>query len=223
MAVPSATAPSVVASARAEPAAAARSRSPGDGGESASTATVATAEASHQPASRSGSMLTVPGVTTDSTNGNSAAMTPDAALGPATPAKNMPNVTGIVTRTASQSSSLTAVPMIRPMLPVSASPRCAMALSRLLPPNEATTRFANPPNAANRAIWRSPKPTKVSANTEGITSTARTARMAAVTDQDGHHDGRAPVGPARPAGGAEDRNAARGRRRLTLRSGTKPV
>ena len=67
MAVPSATAPSVVASARAELAAAARSRSPGDGGESASTATVATAEASHQPASRSGSMLTVPGVTTDST------------------------------------------------------------------------------------------------------------------------------------------------------------
>ncbi len=85
-------------------------------------------------------------------------MTPEAALGPATPAKKMPNVTGIVTRTASHSIPLTAVPMIRPMLPVSASPRCAMALSRLLPPNEATTRLAKPPNAANRAICRLPKP-----------------------------------------------------------------
>jgi hypothetical protein len=54
------------ASSRADPAAAARSRSPGDGGESRSTATAATTEASHQPASRSGIMLTVPGVATGS-------------------------------------------------------------------------------------------------------------------------------------------------------------
>ena len=54
------------ASSRADPAAAARSRSPGDGVESRSTAAVAATEASHQPASRSGIMLTVPGVATGS-------------------------------------------------------------------------------------------------------------------------------------------------------------
>ena len=47
-------------------------------------------------------MLTVPGVATDSTKGSSAAVTPEAALGPATPAKKIPNATGIVTRTASR-------------------------------------------------------------------------------------------------------------------------
>ena len=33
-----------------------------------------------------------------------------------------------------------------------------MILSRLLPPNAAKIRVANPPNAANRAICRLPKP-----------------------------------------------------------------
>ncbi len=103
-------------------------------------------------------MLTVPGVATGSTKGSSAAMTPEAALGPATPAKKMPKVTGIVTRTASQVIPLTAVPMISAMLPVTASPRCAMTLSRLVPPNEAIIKLANPPNAANSAICRFPKP-----------------------------------------------------------------
>ena len=85
-------------------------------------------------------------------------MTPEAALGLATPAKKIPNATGTVTTTASHLTGLTAVPMISPMLPVTASPRCAMTLSRLLAPNEATTRWAKPPNAANRAICRLPKP-----------------------------------------------------------------
>ena len=70
----------------------------------------------------------------------------------------IPNATGIVTSTASHSIPLTTVPMTSAMLPVTASPRCATILSRLLPPNEATTRLANPPNAANRAICRLPKP-----------------------------------------------------------------
>ena len=100
----------------------------------------------------------MPGVATDSTKGSSAALTPEAALGPDTPAKKIPNATGIVTRTASQVIPLTAVPMISAMLPVTASPRCAMILSRLLPPNAAKIRLANPPNAANRAICRLPKP-----------------------------------------------------------------
>ena len=89
VAVPRTDASRWAASARADPAAAARSRSPGDGGESSSTATVETTEASHQPASRSGIMPTVPGVATDSTKGSSAAVTPEAALGPATPAKKI--------------------------------------------------------------------------------------------------------------------------------------
>ena len=66
VAVPFTDASSWTASARADPTAAARSRSPGDGGESRSTAAVATTETSHQPASRSGIMLTVPGVATGS-------------------------------------------------------------------------------------------------------------------------------------------------------------
>ena len=117
-------------------------------------------------------------------------MTPEAALGPATPAKKIPNVTGIVTSTASQAIPLTAVPMISPRLPITARPRCAMSLSRLLPPNEAMTRLANPPNAANRAICRLPKPSKVSANRDGITRTARSVRSPAGTDQVGHQAGR---------------------------------
>ena len=85
-------------------------------------------------------------------------MTPEAALGPATPAKKIPAATGMVTRTASQVIPLTAVPMISATLPISASMRCAVSLSRLVPPNEAKIRLANPPNAANRAICRLPKP-----------------------------------------------------------------
>ena len=65
-------------------------------------------------------------------------MTPEAALGPATPAKKIPNATGIVTTTASQVIPLTAVPMISATLPISASMRCATSLSRLVPPNAAS-------------------------------------------------------------------------------------
>ena len=100
----------------------------------------------------------MPGVATDSTKGSSAAVTPEAAFGPAIPAKKIPNATGIVTRTARAVIPLTAVPMISPRLPISASIKCAMILSRLLPPNEAKIRWANPPNAANSAICRLPMP-----------------------------------------------------------------
>ncbi len=53
---------------------------------------------------------------------------------------------------------LTAVPMISATLPISASMKCATSLSRRVPPNAAKIRLANPPNAANRAICRLPKP-----------------------------------------------------------------
>ena len=185
------------ASAEAELAAAARSLSPGGGGDRNSTAMVETAEASHQPASRSGIVATVPGVATGSTKRSSAAFTPEAALGPATPAKKIPNVTGMVTSTASQVMPLTAVPMISATLPITASPRCAMSLSRRVPPNAAKIRFAKPPNAANRAICRLPKPSYVIANNGGITSTARSIRSPAASDQAGHHAG---PGPLRQSG-----------------------
>ena len=66
-AVPRAEASRRAPSARAEHAAAARSRSPGDGAGISRTTAVETTEASHQPASRSGIMLIVPGVATGST------------------------------------------------------------------------------------------------------------------------------------------------------------
>ena len=150
-------------------------------------------------------------------------MTPEAALGPATPAKKIPNVTGIVTSTASQVIPLTAVPMISPRLPITARPRCAMSLSRLLPPNEAMTRLANPPNAANSAIWRLPKPSKVSANRDGITRTARSMRSPAGTDQTGHQAGLVLSPPdLSPPDRACGRRAP-GRWRAMLRSGIGPV
>ena len=81
---------------------------------------------------------------------------PEAAFGPATPAKKMAKATGMVTIAASQAFPLTPVPMISAALPTRASPRCAMALSRLVPPNEARTSVAKLPKAANVAICRSP-------------------------------------------------------------------
>ena len=83
-------------------------------------------------------------------------MVPEAAFGPATPPKKMAKATGIVTTAASQAFPLTSVPMISAALPIRASWRCATALSRLLPPNEARTSVAKLPKAANVAICRSP-------------------------------------------------------------------
>jgi hypothetical protein len=90
-----------------------------------------------------------------------------------------------VTSAASQVIPLTAVPMTSRTLPATASPRCAMALSRLLPPNPARTRVAKPPKVANSAICGSPMTLNVSANREGMTSVARSARIAAGTDHTG--------------------------------------
>ena len=123
-------------------------------------------------------------------------------MGPATPAKKMPNATGMVTIAASQAVPETAVPIVSTTLPTTASPACAISLSRLVPPNDASTRLAKPPNVANRAICTSPMTLKVSANRAGTTSVARSARSAADTD----HVGRKAVRPAaaetaRPEGG----------------------
>ena len=71
------------------------------------------------------------------------------------------------------------------MLPTTASPRWAISLSRLVPPNEASTRVAKAPNTANSAICRSPMTSRVSANSEGTTIVARAARIAAGTDHVG--------------------------------------
>src|SRR5580693_3771813 len=116
-----------------------------------------------------------------------AAVEPEAAFGPPIPAKKIANVTGIVTTTASQAVPLTSVPMIRARLPATASPRCAVSLTRLVPLNEAITSVANPPNVANSAICGSATTLSVSANSDGTTTVARTARITAGTDQTGFH------------------------------------
>src|SRR6185437_2413165 len=118
-----------------------------------------------------------------------AAVAPEAAFGPPIPAKKIANVTGTVTSAASQVVPLARVPMISTTLPAMASPRCAANLSRLVPPNPAMTSVANPPNVANSAICGSPTTLSVIAKRVGMTSVARTARIAAGTDQTGFHQG----------------------------------
>ena len=103
----------------------------------------------------------------------------------------MAKATGIVTSVASQAMPLTSVPMISAALPTTARPRCAMALSRLVPPNDARTSVAKLPNTANSVICGLPMTSKVSANRHGITIVARTARITAGTDHTGSQPGRA--------------------------------
>ena len=131
-------------------------------------------------------MLIVPGEAAGSTYASSAAVTPEAALGPATPAKNTANVTGTVTIAARAIDELTAVPMMMRTLPASASPPWAISLSRRVPPKFASTSVANPPKAANVAICGLPITLSVIANRPGITSTARSARSAAARDHTGN-------------------------------------
>ncbi len=106
-------------------------------------------------------------------------------FGPATPAKKIANVTGMVTTAASQVVPLTKVPMISARLPTTARPRWATALSRRVPPNEASSSEANPPNTANSVICGLPMTFRQIANSTGTTSVARTARIRAGTDQAG--------------------------------------
>ena len=114
-------------------------------------------------------------------------MEPDTAFGPATPAKKMANATGMVTIAASHVVPLTSVPMISTRLPAMARQAWATNLSFLVPPKFAITSVANPPNVANSAICGSLTTLKVSANSDGTTIVARTARIAAGTDQVGFH------------------------------------
>src|SRR5579871_1441343 len=116
-----------------------------------------------------------------------AAVEPDAAFGPPIPAKKIANVTGTVTTAASQVVPLTSVPMISAMLPATASPACATSLSRRVPPNPAMISVAKPPKVANSAICGSPTILSVIAKSDGTTTVARAARIAAGTLQDGFH------------------------------------
>ena len=83
-------------------------------------------------------------------------MTPEAAFGPATPAKMTANAVGRVTSAVSRAEELTRVPSVSRALPATASPRWATSLSRRVPPNDAMTNVAKPPKAAKVAICRSP-------------------------------------------------------------------
>src|ERR1700722_5830118 len=89
--------------------------------------------------------------------------------------------------------------MITARVPAAARPRCAIALSRRLPPNVTVTSWAKLPNTANRAICASPMTLNVSAKISGMTIVARTARIAAGTDHDTRHHGLA-CGPGGRSG-----------------------
>src|SRR3984885_601234 len=116
----------------------------------------------------------------------------------------------MVTTAASQVLPLTTVPMISAKLPTTARPRWATALSRRLPPNETSSSEANPPNAANSVICGLPMTLRQITNTTGTTSVARTARIAAGTDQAGSQ----PRQPA-PLGDPDHRRARRRPVKLT--------
>ena len=112
-------------------------------------------------------------------------MTPEAALGPVTPAKNTANVTGTVTIAAKTVEELTIVAIVSSTLPARARARWARSLSRQVPANDASTSVAKLPNAANVAIWGLPITAWVSANSPEATTIARTPRIAAGTDHRG--------------------------------------
>src|SRR6202522_3464287 len=88
------------ASAVAELAAEARIRSPAGRGESTSTASVPTAETSQNPSRREGTMLIAPFDAAGKTKVSIAAVAPDAAFGPAMPAKSTQKATTSVTAAA---------------------------------------------------------------------------------------------------------------------------
>ncbi len=127
-----------------------------------------------------------------------------------TPAKKMAKATGIVTSAASQVIPLTRVPMISARLPATASPRWATSLSRRVPPKFAKSSVANPPKVANKVICGSPMTLNVSANRPGTTRVARTARMAAGTDQVTRHGEFAVIRGRRAKSRRPDRTTAAG-------------
>src|SRR5215472_12003242 len=100
---------------------------------------------------------------------------------------------------ASHAEPLASVPIVMAALPASASPRCAVALSRLDPPNDVTMSVAKPPNTANKVICALPMTLNVSTNRHGMTIVARTARIAAGTDHETRHQ-EPPCSPDEPAG-----------------------
>src|ERR1700722_12914413 len=124
-----------------------------------------------------------------------AAMVPEAGLGPMIPAKKITNVTGSVTTAAIQAVLLTIVPMTSARLPTRASPTCPASLSLQVPPNAATTSVANPPKVANNVICGSPATFRQIANSAGMTSVARNARIPACLGQSGFRQGRMGVNP----------------------------
>ena len=150
-----------------------------------------------------------------------AAMVPEAGLGPMIPAKKIANVTGSVTTAAIQAVLLTIVPMTSARLPTTASPRCPASLSFQVPPNEATTSVANPPKVANSVICGSPTTFRQIANSAGMTSVARNARIPACLVQSGFHQGRMGVNPTylvqAGASGAKGRPGSAARSRPSAR------
>ena len=79
-----------------------------------------------------------------------------------------------------------------------------------MPPKLAKISVANPPNVANKVICVSPMTLYVSANRPGTTMVARTARIAAGTDQVTRRGGPAASRGRRARNHREDGTAAAG-------------
>ncbi len=111
----------------------------------------------------------------------------------------MANATGTVATAASHADPLTSVPIVRTTLPATARPRWAIALSRLVPPNDVMTSAPKLPKVAKTVICSLPMTLRQIANSVGMTMVARTARSAAGNDQVTRHHGAAGCGGDWPA------------------------
>ncbi|MFD0598513.1 hypothetical protein ACFQZ4_44650 [Catellatospora coxensis] len=97
------------------------------------------------------------------------------------------NATTAVAIAAATTEWLTRVPITIRTAPTEVSMVWATARSRRVPPNDASTRLANPPNAVNVATCGDLITSSANANSAGTSTAARTARIAAAGDHSVRH------------------------------------
>ena len=167
------------ASARQAVTAAPRSGSRVGAGQRSEIAASDAAEASPQPARRSGIEETGPGSATGRMKARSSATVALARTELTTPAKRTPKPTSPIARAPSQGERDTTVPTQMKTAPVAASAACACSRARIGPPKSTSSSSANDPKAAKvatvgfRSTWV-PK-----ANMAGMTRAPRPARRSA--------------------------------------------
>ena len=190
----SAAAPSSVASTRRDEAVRRaslrppRRLSPRGRGDSSSTAAVPATDASHQPASRSGTMLIVPGEAAGSTYGSSAPFDRRGSVrARQRPRRTRRTSRAAVTIAASAVEELTAVPIVSSTLPASASATCAREFLAPGARERARARASRtPPKAANvRHLQVADHLRSRTRTGRARTTAARTARNAAGSDHTG--------------------------------------